>query len=141
MSLSDLQCRNAKPGEKVAKLSDGGGLQLWVTPDGAKRWRLAYRIDGKQKALAIDVYPVVGLKEAREAREAAKKLIDAGQDPSIAKKIAKATRSASNADTFDTLAAQLLEKKRREQKATGTLERFEWLVSLARPVIGARPDD
>jgi integrase len=139
MSLSDLQCRNAKPSAKVVKLSDGGGLQLWVTPDGAKRWRLAYRIDGKQKALAIGVYPVVGVKGAREAREAAKKLIDSGQDPSIAKKIAKATRITSNADTFDTLAAELLEKKRKEQKAQGTLDRFEWLVSLARPVIGARP--
>ena len=92
MSLSDLECKNAKPGAKVVKLSDGGGLQLWVTPDGAKRWRLAYRIDGKQKALAIGVYPTIKVKEAREAREAAKKLIDAGQDPSIAKKIAKATR-------------------------------------------------
>jgi integrase len=139
MSLSDLQCRNAKPGAKVVKLSDGGGLQLWVTPDGAKRWRLAYRIAGKQKALAIGVYPTIGVKEARDARTAAKNLIDAGQDPSIAKKIAKTNRIASNADTFDTLAAELLEKKRKEQKALGTLERFEWLVSLARPIIGSRP--
>jgi hypothetical protein len=86
MSLSDLQCRNAKPGAKVVKLSDGGGLQLWITPDGAKRWRLAYRIDGKQKALAIGVYRTFGAKEAREAPEAAKKLIDAGQDPSTPKR-------------------------------------------------------
>ena len=139
MSLSDLQCKNAKSGPKVVKLSDGGGLQLWVTPDGAKRWRLAYRIAGKQKALAIGVYPSVGLKDAREARESAKKQIDAGQDPSVIKKIAKVTRITSGAATFDVLAAELLEKKRRENKALGTLERFEWLISLARPVIGSRP--
>ncbi|MCW2284947.1 integrase [Rhodoblastus acidophilus] len=139
MSLSDLQCKNAKPGPKVVKLSDGGGLQLWVTPDGAKRWRLAYRIAGKQKALAIGVYPSVGLKEAREARETAKKQIDAGQDPSVIKKIAKSTRTASLEATFDALAAELLEKKRREGKAAGTLEHFSWYMALARPVIGARP--
>ncbi|MGE5387511.1 MAG: Arm DNA-binding domain-containing protein, partial [Hyphomicrobiales bacterium] len=51
MPLSDLQVRNAKPGEKIIKLSDGGGLQLWVQPDGKKYWRLAYRFDGKQKVL------------------------------------------------------------------------------------------
>jgi integrase len=139
MSLSDFQCKNAKPGEKVIKLSDGGGLQLWVTPDGAKRWRLAYRIDGKQKALAIGVYPSVGLKEAREAREAAKKQIDAGQDPSVTKKIAKATRIAANALTFDALGADLLEKKRREGKAPGTLQHFQWYLKLAHPIIGDRP--
>lgn len=139
MSLSDLQCKNAKPGPKVVKLSDGGGLQLWVTPDGAKRWRLAYRIAGKQKALAIGVYPSIGLKEAREARETAKRHIDAGQDPSVIKKIAKATRIASNEATFDALSAELLAKKRREGKAAGTLEHFSWYMTLARPVIGARP--
>ena len=69
MPLTELQVRSAKPQPKIAKLSDGGGLQLWVTPDGAKRWRLAYRFAGGQKLLAIGVYPSVGLKEARTARE------------------------------------------------------------------------
>ena len=139
MSLSDLQCRNAKPGSKVVKLSDGGGLQLWITPDGAKRWRLAYRIDGKQKVLAIGVYPAVGVKEAREAREVAKKLVDTRQDPSAAKKIAKAARIVSNATTFEALADELLEKKRREEKATATVEKIDWLLGLAKPIIGQRP--
>ena len=69
MSLTELQVRSAKPRAKVSKLSDGGGLQLWVTPDGAKRWRLAYRFRDGQKLLAIGVYPAIGLKEARAARE------------------------------------------------------------------------
>jgi len=58
MPLSDLQIRAFKPRDKIAKLSDGGGLQLWVTPDGAKRWRLGYRFEGKQKTLAIGVCPI-----------------------------------------------------------------------------------
>ena len=72
MPLTELQLRSAKPHAKITKLSDGGGLRLWITPDGAKRWRLAYRFGGGQKALAIGVYPAVGLKDARAAREQAK---------------------------------------------------------------------
>lgn len=59
MRLNDLAIKRAKPGAKLIKLSDGGGLQLWITPGGAKRWRLAYRLDGAQRVLAIGVYPAV----------------------------------------------------------------------------------
>ena len=68
MPLTELAVRNAKPADRLVKFSDGGGLQLWVFPDGAKRWRLAYRAGRSQKLLAIGVYPEVGLKDAREAR-------------------------------------------------------------------------
>ncbi len=50
MILTDAKIRAAKPAARLVKLSDGGGLQLWITPDGAKRWRLAYRLAGAQKA-------------------------------------------------------------------------------------------
>ena len=77
--LSDSQIRGAKPRPKVFKLSDGGGLQLWVSPDGAKRWRLAYRFNRVQKVLAIGVYPAVALRSAREARERARGVLAEGQ--------------------------------------------------------------
>lgn len=117
MPLNDLEVRNAKPGDRLRKLSDGGGLQLWVMPDGAKRWRLAYRFAGAQKNLAIGVYPAVGLKEARAKRDEAKRLLADGQDPLVAKKIAKAARAQAVADTFNAIADELMEKKRREEKA------------------------
>jgi integrase len=139
MSLTDLEIRAAKPGARLAKLSDGGGLQLWITPDGAKRWRLAYRFAGCQKLLAIGVYPATGLREAREAREEAKKLLARGQDPSLAKKLTKAAKAAASADTFEAIAAELLNKKRREAKAERTIDKLEWLLSLANPIFGARP--
>ena len=139
MALSDLQIRNAKLGASIVKLSDGGGLQLWITPDGAKRWRLAYRYDRKQKALALGVYPSVSLKDAREAHAAAKRLLADGQDPSVAKKLAKATKATASANTFDAIATELIYKKRREGKADGTLEKVKWYTALARPYIGARP--
>jgi integrase len=108
-------------------------------PDGAKRWRLAYRFDGRQKLLATGVYPATGLREARESREEAKRLIADGKDPSIAKRLAKAARVTASANTFDAIASELLGKKRREAKAEGTLRQLEWRLSLARPAIGARP--
>jgi integrase len=139
MPLSDVEIRKAKPGEKLAKLSDGGGLQLWVMPDGAKYWRLAYRFAGKQRALAIGVYPAVGLKDAREARDAAKRLLAEGLDPSGAKRAIRAAKATAISDTFDAIADELVGKKRREGRAEQTLAKIEWLLSLARPSIGARP--
>lgn len=40
---------------KPYKLADGGGLYLLVNPNGAKYWRLKYRIAGKEKLLAVGV--------------------------------------------------------------------------------------
>ena len=73
MPLTDTKCRNAKGQIKPRKLSDGGGLHLLINSDGAKYWRLAYRWHGKQRTLAIGVYPAIGLMEARAARDEAKR--------------------------------------------------------------------
>jgi integrase len=138
MPLNDLAIKRVKPGPKIIKLSDGHGLQLWVTPDGAKRWRMAYRFGGAQKVLAIGVYPAIGLKEARQAREDARRSLAQGQDLSRAKRDAKAVQADKNANTFSAVAAELTEKKRRDGKAPVTMKKFEWLLSFARPTIGAR---
>src|SRR4029077_11515098 len=114
MALTDLTVKRALPGSKIKKLSDGGGLQLWITPDGAKRWRLAYRFAGKQRVLAIGVYPKVGLKEAREAREGARRTMSAGADPTQAKREAKTATEVARANVFSVIAAELIEKKRLE---------------------------
>src|ERR1700730_4450335 len=65
---SAIRAAKSKTGQTV-KLSDGGGLQLWVQPSGSKLWNLAYRFAGKQRKLAIGSYPGIGLKEARAKRE------------------------------------------------------------------------
>lgn len=139
MALTEMEIRNAKPGAKIIKLSDGGGLQLWVSPDGAKRWRLAYRVNEAQKTLAIGVYPAIGLKDAREARESAKRLLAEGQDPALAKKQAKAAKVAASVNTFAALTEEFLAKKRREGKAENTLGKLNWLLGLAMDDLGARP--
>ena len=139
MPLTELEIRAAKPRDTLFKLADGGGLQLWVYPDGAKRWRMAYRFGGAQKTLAIGVYPETSLRAARDGREETKRHLLAGNDPGAAKKIAKAAKLAASANTFNALANELLDKKRREGKADRTISKLEWLLSLARPALGARP--
>src|ERR1700761_5840608 len=104
MPLTDLAIKRALAGPTIAKLSDGGGLQLWLTPDGAKRWRLAYHFAGVQKVLAIGVYPEIGLRDAREAREAAKKNLALGRDPSQLKKVAKAAKIEAGRNSFAAIA-------------------------------------
>src|SRR5215813_5717448 len=114
MALTDLEIRSAKPRSRLVKLSDGGGLQLWVTPDSAKSWRLAYRFEGKQKTLALGVYPMVSLREARDGRDEAKRLLAVGRDPAVEKRLTKAARAAASANTFEAVAKELVDKKRQE---------------------------
>jgi integrase len=104
MPLSDSKCKNAKAAEKKYKLADGGGLYLLVELTGAKYWRMKYRFAGKEKTLAIGVYPRVSLSEARDKREAAKKLLDEAQDPGLAKRTQKHLTVAKSEHTFEKVA-------------------------------------
>jgi len=79
--LSAVLIKNAKPKEKPYKLADGRGLNLLVNPNGSKYWRLSYRLAGKQKTLALGVYPEVALAAVRIAVVDARKLIKQGIDP------------------------------------------------------------
>jgi hypothetical protein len=81
MPLTDIACRSRKPSPKLKKLSDMGGLQLWVFPNGSKLWRFAYRFGGKQKLLALGRYPDTTLVAARAEREKAKALLKERREP------------------------------------------------------------
>ena len=106
MPLTDVSIRNAKPGEKPIKLFDGGGLFLLVTPAGGKWWRLKFRSGGKEKLLSLGTYPEVGLKDAREKRENARKLIANGIDPSERRKAMKRDAIIAGANTFEVVALE-----------------------------------
>ncbi|MCH6494371.1 tyrosine-type recombinase/integrase [Escherichia coli] len=103
MALTDVKVRTIKPGDKPVKLSDGDGMHLLVHPNGSKYWRLQYRFNGKQKMLALGVFPEVSLADARQQRDAARKLIAAGVDPSEQKKIDKAEQQYEEI-TFEVVA-------------------------------------
>ncbi|MBI5014370.1 MAG: integrase arm-type DNA-binding domain-containing protein [Deltaproteobacteria bacterium] len=135
MALTDTTVRQAKPRPKAFKLADSRGLCLEVTPTGAKRWRLRYRFEGKEKLISLGLYPDVGLKDARERRDEARKVLANGIDPSAARKAAKAAK----ADTFEAVALDWYAR----QKSTWSVKHAA--VVLGRlshdifPALGARP--
>lgn len=101
--LNNTQIKNAKAKEKDYKLADGGGLFMLVTKSGSKYWRLKYRFNGKEKLLALGVYPTVSLKNAREKRDNAKKLLSNSIDPGEHKKTIK---KADDPDSFEHVARE-----------------------------------
>ncbi|CAJ0773071.1 tyrosine-type recombinase/integrase [Ralstonia chuxiongensis] len=139
MALTDTAIRNAKPADKPIKLFDGGGLFLHVTPAGQRYWRLKYRFAGKEKLLAIGVYPEVGLKEARDRREDAKRLLGEGVDPSVERKVRKVATVERAANSFEAVAREWHTKYApgwSESNAKKVLARLENDVF---PWIGGRP--
>ena len=83
MPLSEFAVSKAKPRNKPYKLTDGGGLYLLVNSNGSKLWLLKYRYLGKEKLLSYGRYPLITIAEARKLREASKKLLSDGKDPSV----------------------------------------------------------
>ncbi|NIF42508.1 DUF4102 domain-containing protein [Burkholderia sp. Tr-862] len=110
MPLTDAEIRKAKPGEKPIRLFDGGGLYLEISTAGGKWWRLKYRFGGKEKRISLGVYPDIGLKDARERRDAARKLLANGVDPGEAKKAKKAASQERAANSFEVIAREWFAK-------------------------------
>jgi integrase len=95
MRLTDIQIKRTKPGTKPRKISDGGGLFLWVTPAGGKIWRWAFRYEGRSKLMALGKYPDVPLSLARERHTEARKVLATGVDPMAERKAEKAEKGNS----------------------------------------------
>lgn len=106
MALTATEVKQAKPREKAYKLADGAGLFLLVNPKGAKYWRYKYRYGGKEKMLALGVYPEVSLKVAREKHQDARLKLSQGRDPSEIRKIEKLTRHIATAESFEAVALE-----------------------------------
>lgn len=102
--LTDPQLRRAKPKEKNYKLSDGEGLYLLVTTTGGRLWRFDYTFAGKRKTLAIGTYPEISLAVARDRRKEHREQVANGVDPSLVKKIQKA--SNNDDDSFESIARE-----------------------------------
>lgn len=103
--LTDPKCKNAKSQDKPYKLSDEKGMYLEIMPNGSKYWRMKYRFGGKEKRLALGVYPEIGLKEARAKRDDARKLLSDGVDPGENRKAMKAAQVADG-ETFEVVARE-----------------------------------
>jgi hypothetical protein len=103
--LTRLQVENAKPQDKPVRLFDGRGLYLEVATNGSRYWRFKYRFAGKEKRLSLGVYPEVGIKEARDRREDARKLVQSRIDPAEQRKAEKLAVIEKTENTFEAIAA------------------------------------
>lgn len=139
MALSDVVIRNTKPGTKPIKLTDEKGLFLLVTPNGGRYWRQKYRFSGREKLLAHGVYPEISLKDARERRDEARRLLAQGIDPGAHKRAQKASAVDRSANSFEVVAREWFEKHKPSWAVSHSDKIINRLEKNVFPWIGAEP--
>lgn len=116
MKLNDKLCKNAQPfpppSKSPRKLADGHGLYLWVMPNGAKYWRFKYKVKGKEKIVAIGVYPEISLKEAREKRAELRRMRSDGFDPILELKKQKVSAAQDLENSFEAVAMEWYDNRK-----------------------------
>jgi len=134
--LTDVKIRQAKPRERPYKLTDGGGLYLLVTPTGSRYWRYNYQFAGKERTLALGIYPDLSMAKAREAHMAARALLAQGIDPMEDRRQSRAEQYSAAASSFETVAREFWGKQLKRgrspayvEEVVGKLEKdlFPWL--------------
>lgn len=139
--LTAEKVKASKPKAATQRLADGQGLLLEITPEGSKRWRLRYRFGGAERMLSMGLYPETSLATARDRRDAARKLLAAGVDPSAARKAEKSARAGAAANSFEAVAREWHATKIggwSPDHAARTLRRMETDVF---PYVGSEPID
>ena len=140
MPLTNTALQNAKPTEKPYKIYDVDGLFMQVMPAGGKWWRFKYRFEGKEKLLSLGTYPEVSLKQARDKRDDARKLLVNDQiDPSEKRQQIKAEKILSSSNSFELVAREWWGahmKNKAETHKDKVIRRFELYLF---PWIGNTP--
>jgi integrase len=137
--LTDTAVKQAKPTTKIQRLFDYEGLYVEIQPSGSKRWNMKYRFQGRETRVALGQYPHVTLAEARKRRDAARKLLAEGKNPSAEKKAQKTAIAAPSTPTFEAIAREWYEVRKSGWAASYAVkieQRFERDVF---PWIGQRP--
>ena len=138
MALTDIAVKSAKPQDKPYKLTDGDGMYLLVTATG-KYWRLDYRYLGKRKTLAIGVYPIITLADARERRHEARKSLANNVDPSESKVSARKEAIRNASVTFELVAREWHQKNTVKWTPKNTVRTLSLLERAIFPYIGKLP--
>ena len=114
--LTDKRCENAKPREKPYKIYAEDGMYLLVNPRGSKLWQMKYLYDGKASTYSIGRYGIgqngVTLAKAREARDAAKRLLKEGRDPTLVRRLSRIQQATDQSTLFGNVAREWLKKTR-----------------------------
>jgi integrase len=139
MPLSDVAIRRARPADKPLRLFDGGGLYLEISPKGSKLWRWKYRFAGKEKRLALGVYPETSLAEARASHTEARKLLSSGVDPGVQRKVEKLVRREGGGNTFGAIALEMLTLRSKKNAQSTVVRNLRIIEKDLIPYIGDRP--
>lgn len=123
MPLTDLEVKRARARAKPYKISDSGGLFLWVTPSGGKIWRWSYRFQQKQRLMTLGKYPEVSLALARDGHAEERRRLAGGRDPMTHRKDVRAVKEHAHKSSFSFIAGLWLEhwekgKSRRHVETT-----------------------
>lgn len=139
--LTDTKIKQTKPAEKVITLSDGGGLQLRIKPNGSKLWQLRFNkpIDKKPALMGFGAYPAVTLAQARKLRESAKELLAQGINPKEHRDKQNLEKERIHKNTFASVVTNWLALKESEVQA-GTLKTITTtLTNHILPHLGTLP--
>ncbi len=139
MPLTDTEIKRVKLKGKPFKLSDSGGLYLWVTPAGGKLWRWTYRCDGKQKVMTFGRYPDVSLARVRERHAQERKILAEGTDPMVQRKAQKHVERIAAENSFGSVAAQWLEHWQHGKSHRHVDSTKRRLTANIIPSLGTRP--
>ena len=139
MPLTEIKVKSIKPEAKAKRYFDGGGMYLEVSPKGSKYWRFKYRFGGKEKRLALGVYPDVSLKDAREKLSDARKLLDQEIDPSQHKKDKKLLRVEASKNSFRAISEEWIKKQANGWSEIHTTKVQRMLNKDLLPWLGTRP--
>jgi len=139
MPLTDTAVRRAKAKKKPFKMFDSGGLFLLINPSGGKWWRFKYRFNHKEKLLSLGTYPDISLKTARDRRDLERRKLADKIDPAINRKVIKAAWEYSQANSFEVVAREWMDKQSTIWSLANTQKIKRHLESNIFPWLGERP--
>lgn len=137
--LTQTAVQAAKPRDKPYKISDGNGLYLLIETSGSKLWRLRYFFDNKEKMLSLGSFPDVGIANAREKRDQARKVLATGVDPARKRERDKLDAEIAATNTFGIIAAEYIDRLRAEGSAEATIVKNQWLLEDLCSPLSKRP--
>ena len=135
--VTDVTIRKAKPRGTAYKITVGEGLYLQITPSGGKLWRQRYRFNKREKTLSLGQFPAIGLAEARQLRDNARKQLANGLDPSAVKRAEKVSRGGS--ESFEVLAREWHAKRLPTWAKSTAADAIQRLEKNIFPYLGQRP--
>jgi len=138
--LTDIKARQARPKEKPYKLTDHGGLYLYIAPTGAKSWRYDYRLHGRRETLTIGKYPETNLAEARVKHAESRRKVAQGESPAATKRSAKRDEKfeAAATNTFCAVAEEWYHAKAPHRSESWREANRRWLDKEVHPIMGNR---